>query len=967
MNNLKNDAQLWDAKLHARLHDPAEKALILLRDPSGHEGGTSRELHARLFPDGVASATKAAVKRADWWASAADRPQFPRSDSDRRYARWTQVHFDQHPVLIHPLSGAELDLRKLGGLADTEIGEIKDASLNHFGRILNATGTDTPEQRRHAALALWRFGPELPRSLDSAKLGELWRLLPADTRVPDHSIWDHLDLTAAFAGAFAADGQGECALLNVSLGPVQDFISTARTASDLWAGSHLLSCMAWQAMKVLAEELGPEAILFPRLRGTALVDLWLKEECGLPSELFEGLPWQKASTDANPLFSAALPNRFLAVVPAERAQALARKVETAVRAWVLGKARDAFASVLEIAESQAGDDCHGYQQIEAQLAGFPEVHWSITPYSSLIKLENAERQKVGNTDALAQCMAPFFPDDQSAPGFLGSRAWQLLNRDIDVEGTRFYQPNPGVLYPALHELADRSLAASKTQRHFNALEQTGYRCSLTGVSEWLTDNPEQLGLPPGKRQDTLWARVATKKSAWAKKGEHLGALATLKRLWPTLFVEEIATVLEDKPSRFVVSTHAMALAVPLRELSNQPLNLDDGLRAEIASCDRTALPRKLVNQYISKHPDRDLIARIPAWLDKQAQNGSEDPDSAQRKINKLFAVKPETYYAFILMDGDRMGQWLSGDQKTAISYLQSFHPQIRAGMGNRFGDNTALQEYLRSARALSPSRHLAISGALGDFSATIARAVVEEEHMGRVLYAGGDDLLAMLPVDELPSMMARLRGSYSGELLDGSDGEGMRFNNGYCQHKNRLYVTMGSKATASMGAIVAHHQAPLGSVLKALRAAEQRAKTEGGRNAFSIQIIKRGGGDVSLTMPWHNSDDTGQPGNLTVLRDLSAAMREKSVSRRAAYNVYAWLPDLPEPAQLGGESAYRSMIQALLHHQFQRQKLEKQGYPVHSARLAQLCQAQVAADDARLLENFLSTAEFLARESRSLT
>jgi CRISPR-associated protein Cmr2 len=35
--------------------------------------------------------------------------------------------------------------------------------------------------------------------------------------VPDHSIWDHLDLTSAFAGAFAADPQQEVALLTVSL------------------------------------------------------------------------------------------------------------------------------------------------------------------------------------------------------------------------------------------------------------------------------------------------------------------------------------------------------------------------------------------------------------------------------------------------------------------------------------------------------------------------------------------------------------------------------------------------------------------------------------------------------------------------------------------------------------------------------------------------------------------------------
>lgn len=978
------DMRLWNAKLHARLHDPAEKALILLRDPSGHEGGTSRVLHKRLFPNGEGNATRKAVKHADWWASAADRPQFPKGENDGRYASWTQVKFDKNPVLIHPLSGAELNLGKNGDLSDTDISEIKQASLDHFSGLLDDIGHDTPEQRRQAALALWRFGPELPPEHDHAGLGELWRLLPADTRVPDHSIWDHLDLTAAFAGAFAADADddnpGECALLSVSLGPVQEFIAAARTVSDLWAGSHLLSTMAWQAMKVVADELGPEAILFPRLRGTALVDLWLINDCGLPEHLFDQQPWKKQrNTDANPLFSASLPNRFLAVVPAGRAQALARQIEEQVRDWTYHKARAAFDQVL--AETGRTDGSHGYGQIDKQLAGFPEVHWSVAPYGSLMQFKDRDRQIIGKTDVLAACLAPFFPEGEAAPGFPGSQAWQLLSKAVEVDGARFYQPNPGVLYPAIHELTDRALAASKANRSFEAMEQAGFRCSLTGTAEWLTDNPEDLMLSPGKRTQTLWAKLAKTRPSWAKKGEHLGALATLKRLWPTLFVDEIAATLDNKPSRFVVSTHTMALATTLQWLDKEQLNLPDDIRRAVKECERAAVPQKLLRTLRANHSDEacDLIARLPTWIDAQRETEKSDSSASYGQIKQILGTKPEAYYALILMDGDKMGQWLSGDPDKAISYLESFHTNIRNSLRDRFKDNRPLANYLQSKRALSPNRHLAISGALGDFSATIARAVVEEEHMGRVLYAGGDDLLAMVPVDELPSVMARLRDAYSGTDVadDNEDERGrMRFRKGYCQLRGRLYLTMGGKATASMGAVIAHHQAPLGGVLRALRAAEQRAKNDGGRNAFSIQIIKRGGGDVTLTLPWsgtrsETADEEQQeratsPSNLRMLRDLSAAISEKSVSRRAAYNVYGWLPDLPEPGLVGGADNYRNMIQSMLHHQFARQKLEDGGKPIHSVRLARLCRAESAKADAELLENFLSTAEFLARESRHL-
>ena len=102
-----NDDALWQTKLHARLHDPAEKALVLLRDPAGHEGGTSRVLwrmaraeevpaegmldndnadvlHAVAFAGGIKPKTYKTVQRADWWAAAADRPQWPLREIDVR-------------------------------------------------------------------------------------------------------------------------------------------------------------------------------------------------------------------------------------------------------------------------------------------------------------------------------------------------------------------------------------------------------------------------------------------------------------------------------------------------------------------------------------------------------------------------------------------------------------------------------------------------------------------------------------------------------------------------------------------------------------------------------------------------------------------------------------------------------------------------------------------------------------------
>jgi CRISPR-associated protein Cmr2 len=985
---------IWQTKLAARVHDPAEKALVLLRDPAGHEGGTSRALTRLLglseitgdtidpdndevlsrvvFKKGLPLAIYRQVQRADWWAAAADRPQWPMqqktlpSGKTFAVADWAQVRWTKDPVLIHPLTGAQYRLP--GGLSETDIADIKKRSLDHFSRLLVALGAEDEPDRdwRNTLLAYWRFGPDLVEEEDFGRLGELWRLLPADTRIPDHSIWDHLDLTSAFAGAFAADPDAGPALLALSIGPVQGFIAAARKTEDLWAGSHLLSRLAWEVMKPVAEALGPDAILFPRLRGIPQVDLWLRDEMGLPAELFADSDWLQGGTDANPLFSAALPNRFVALVPAGQAKELAEEVTRRVREWLLTLGQDVVDRLLEAAGLKSEDaprdaSIHAYGQVSKQLAGFPEVHWAAVPFS-LIRPRDAARQTDLDVTALSEAMAPFFLTSPSgrgaggegACGFLDTPAWQALQKDIDWgDGTTFFAPNPGVLYPVVIELAERVMAAAKAVRPFEQSQQEGWRCSLTGETEWLTADSAQLQRSYRQQRDTLWAKVAERRPAWAKKGEHLGALPAIKRLWPTLFAKEVGKALGDKDiGRFVVSTHTMALAHQLDRWLEHGGLTGEGLAAELKWADTVALPRRLMQRH-GKSPSALADAkRLPGLLDAAWDVDDEAAyERARSLVRKTLAkdagnteeIRLETYYALLLMDGDHLGRILAGDEKTAIPYRDSFHPQVLAGFDQHAAGQKLIQAYGAQRRPISPNRHLAVSGALNDFSQTVVRHVVETEHLGRVIYAGGDDVLAMLPVADLLSTMQRLRHAYSGAVPDDEKvdwGELRKrktlvCKNGFAYLNGRLMRMMGTNATASCGAVIAHHQAPLGAVMRELRAAESRAKKEGGRDAFSLTLIKRSGGSLTLTAKW------GKP--VTLLGDLRDFLAEPGVSRRAVYNSLEWLKDLPEPA---GDAA---MLETLLAYQLTRQagkgpKEEAQGL---ARRLAAL-----------------TVAEFLAREGR---
>ncbi|WP_420177184.1 type III-B CRISPR-associated protein Cas10/Cmr2 [Kerstersia gyiorum] len=1028
---MTTDNTLWQTKLAARLHDPVEKAMVLLRDPAGHENGTSLAL-ARLLglheigtdtldPDNDAALVQTAfkksmpssmyrhVQRADWWAAAADRPQWPMEQTTVptkdgktktfQVANWAQVRWTNTPTLIHPLTGDRLELQQL---SDTDFKDIKQRSFDHHAHLLQSLHRQHPDQDlnwRKALLTLWRFAPELSEDADNGKLGELWKLLPADTRIPDHSIWDHLDLTSAFAGAFAADPNHDAALLSLSIGPVQPFIAAARKMEDLWAGSHLLARLSWEAMRVVCERLGPDAILFPRLRGIPQVDLWLRDTCGLPNELFQACEWNQGSTDSNPLFAAALPNRFVAIVPASQAAALADAVASAVREWLQTKGDEIINRLLQVAGLTQDNEQYCHRQMREQLAGFPEVHWAAVPFS-LIHCQDEKKQRNLDTTLLSETMRPFF-DGDGEPGFLASPAWQVLRQDISWhDNTTFFAPNPGALYPAVHDLAERALAAAKALRPFKQNEQTGWRCSLTGETEWLTTDAAQLQLPAGQRrschdknfkegqhQETLWTRIADAKPAWAKPGEHLGALPAVKRLWPTLFAEEVANALGKKDiGRFVISTHTMALAHQIDQWLAHGGLFTPGLSAwqdrYKTRLERAALPPRLLQRHYRTNTEalKDA-AQLPALLDWANEGGLDESEASaiRRAVRQTLAGSKdsesddalETYYSLLLMDGDRLGAWLAGETSEgkdyAISYRSSFHPRIHVGFDEHAARQPRIQAYGQQNRALSPNRHLAISGALNDFSLTVVRHVIEHEHLGRLIYAGGDDVFAMLPVADLLSSMLRLRQVYAGISPAENDmdwgslkKDTLVCKNGFAYLNGRLMRMMGRQATASCGAVIAHHQAPLSAVRRELHAAEQRAKNDGGRDAFSLTIIKRSGGALRLTAKW------GEP--ISLLQDLRSFLAAEGVSRRAAYHTLQWLDanELPQPIN-------KEMLQTLLAFQFRRQsqksaqqthELDRLAHRLAEQALQQERPPETNSQAITWLRNFISVAEFLAREVR---
>lgn len=108
------------------------------------------------------------------------------------------------------------------------------------------------------------------------------------------------DLTLSFLNRLEGkfNGVNNLYLLFVSIGPVQDFISEARKAWDLWAGSYILSQITFRAMEPILKYYNCEdVIIYPQIAESPLYKLF-----------------KNNSVTANDLQFPSLPNHFLAVV-----------------------------------------------------------------------------------------------------------------------------------------------------------------------------------------------------------------------------------------------------------------------------------------------------------------------------------------------------------------------------------------------------------------------------------------------------------------------------------------------------------------------------------------------------------------------------------------------------------------------------------------------------------------------------
>lgn len=695
------------------------------------------------------------------------------------------------PDIRHPLSGASWHFP-----TDPLVSGVTQQCSEAIAALLQHCQND-----RSRFLALWRF---LPSRLGA--IAPALNLLPANIYTPDHSLWNQLDLQAALTAAFSDSHRG--ALLSFTLGPVQSFITQARSIRDLWAGSYLLSWLTFQAMQPVLDACGPTALIFPGLRGNPLYDLHLKTT--YQHAPFTTLNPDKPIPQPDVLLTGSLPNTFLALVPHSTADELAAQAEHRCRTtW-----HDISEAVLCTLEQSWDKRTVWAQGWEEQVNHFWEIRTVTLPL-----------QPSSGTS-----LAAYFKTYLKR--WPPSKAVDTL---IQVSGTgdqRGPQTPAGTW--ALHtRLAGRVLVTTKQIRNIPQhapADDPRSKCTLMG-------SYEQMG-PRGslQEQNRFWGNIQRQFSGThLRSQERLCAIALIKRFcWAAYFTKRL--VRRPTDLRFS-DTATIAASEWLQKAAIEP----DKIRAQHHDWSGQWLfqePRswkRLDQKLAALDLDPPPLAVQTLLLDARSKAEAEDREA------------PLSYYAAVVMDGDHMGQWVSGDRAPCLK--QVYHPRsVEAFEAMATPESSQVHEALAQKRPLSPALHMALTAALGNFAQAFVPDIVETQHHGELVYAGGDDVLALLPTRHALDCLYALQQAYSG--TGGTLGT-LQVPQGWAidTRHNQILTLLGKTATVSAGLAVAHYKTDLREVLQAARTAEHAAK-HAGRNALGLAVLRRSGEHTYVVCPW---------------------------------------------------------------------------------------------------------------------
>ncbi len=890
-------------KLFALLHDPQLKALYQYKNGKGPWQQVAELYHHGEELESWWQAHQGVI--ADHIAAASDRLTIRGIYKDaEQLGGLTQLE------VRHPLSGEPQNIQIWNQLTEGQLEEI----LNRVIPYEQVRHGD-PEK---AFWWFWRFYPQLVVQETGINAPSAL-LLPADTRIPDCAIHDHNSIVSALAGALfprewkSSDSVSHADLLLFTFSPVQEFIKSSRKLLDFWSGSYLLHYLSARLCWFIAERYGPDAVITPSLWGQEIIDAWILKkfpefECYFQE--IERLDTLQGSTPVSrfqdristSLSTAGFPNVITALVPREEGKEFAAELtEKMKEIWKeIGiKVRDHIRERCIQALNERGSEI--WEKIAPSMGTSEGSHinyerefekWKQPSNWEWNKLWEAQLE---HTWESYWTLVPLGDPDkplQANTKDSGYKSWKesqqtLAQSRVELpthpEEKAYGNLNVGTWWGSLQARLGQSIQAIKNTRTWQIPVAPGERSTLSGMYSAVHPNLlyrdqfcEGAGLPAGSLR-MFWNLMAQVYPGLFNGSEMLNAVELTKRMaWKYGGIAESLGVAEEEddlenlirfPNLSSIAAARFAHDAPDKVkqywhmLEKQMRQVLPEYRDRFGSLTRRPFQVPKTDEQISPQGGDQPYNGVmfsSKWLVDDL--GLQDPDDipllrsavdhAHQQVG-LTGGSPSDWWVIVLADGDNMGKYVSG------SRLHPYETYLAEGVAEQLKNKgPEWQQLLKNVKKrMGPATHVGLNRALLDFSNRLVPYLTEKRFCGRVVYSGGDDVMALLPLEDLPEYLLSLRAAWSGK----ADPKGEFRSQGGFWHPqpgkvlaglpNRPLFTMGEGATMSIGVVIANKGIPLPTVLENLWEAEKnRAKKLPGKDGLCFRVIYQSGNTLEALM-----------------------------------------------------------------------------------------------------------------------
>jgi CRISPR-associated protein Cmr2 len=895
----------WQAKIWGLLHDPVFKAL---HDKSGRSRNSDWAKLAvmrdwvtnGLNPETATGGAMKQMKLADFITSASDRSAIGNLSVSVDYAE--AGNRDLGLTISHLLSGKSTDFRlqteqhdrvrsssRLDFLTGKEADLFKSSQIkDKDGDLKSITEIEDPQR---LFWWLWRCLPIAAcRAMGD---DEALLLMPAETRIPDASIWSHTSLTAAMAGALTGFDltledlkpseqpkpakTSRAYLATFSFTPVQELIKASRKMRDFWAGSWLLHYLSARVSWKLALQYGPDSLVYPSLFQQPLIDSWLLEKWP------EFEDWITQPSERQ-LLTAGFPNVIVLLLPEDKVDAAMQTAKQLLKEEWLNVGNLVF-DRLRAERNWMPELVKEHITWNGWLETQWQSYWSAMPVGDKdlaltsdqidvpalkIKSDEGWRDAQNQTFQVGTKQKLFTKSEDNFLQIATDKSW----RKYPIKA------NVGSWWPHIFDRTRANVSAIKNARTWKLSTVFDTRSTISGLGSIVhpfekkrkvtSDEAKQLwqqhaGLFDGREQLNA-AEVV-------KRGLHLVIPQLVPGLDPktridasypdlTAGVVGYLKTQSSKSPKDLQNFKAACKAIE-KEIESRNLKLNIPEACGLPWTEETfSLTRK-------ENHSRHLS---PGWLVEDLEIEKERKQELKVELDRVVTEyypgnNPADWYVLAAGDGDGMSEWLKGKKLKPYQHYLPTNLVDKVHQDNQ-DVGVAFDKFITEQKRMGPSTHAALSRALLDFSNQLVPYLTEQRYAGRLVYSGGDDVLAYTNLWEWDKWLWDVRECFRGQA-DPKPEQEFESSGDYWRWKNpdpdtlpteylsnRPLFTMGEFATISFGIVIANQGVPLAIALEHMWEAEQGAKdhfcevlepTERKKNAVQVRVLYGNGNVLKAT------------------------------------------------------------------------------------------------------------------------